>query len=104
MNSAGTMADGQSVHGRWTMDNRPMGRVLVMAVLACAAVAATAAQAPLTRTGTIRGRVLDAQTGRPIERAIVEIRTMDRLSRLSPDQLTDANGNFGFERLPAGRF
>jgi hypothetical protein len=54
---------------------------------------------PQSGTGTVRGRVIDAVTGRPIARARVKLNIR---STTQGPVLTDANGGFVFTGLPAG--
>ncbi len=65
---------------------------LALAVFACAPIAAE--EAPLLVT--LRGQVVDAQTGEPIAKALVSIR--DR----KVEAVTDASGRFSFAGLPPG--
>ena len=65
---------------------------LAVAVFACAPVAAEEVP-PLV---TLRGRVVDAQTGEPIAKALVSIR--DR----KVEAVTDASGRFSLAGLPPG--
>ncbi|HSC27960.1 MAG TPA: carboxypeptidase-like regulatory domain-containing protein [Vicinamibacterales bacterium] len=54
-----------------------------------------------TGTGSIRGRVLSADSGSPLRRAQVRIMGPDILAKTA---LTDAEGRYEFGSLPAGRF
>jgi outer membrane cobalamin receptor len=65
---------------------------LVLAAFACGPVAAEEAASLVT----LRGRVVDAQTGEPIAKALVSIR--DR----KVEAVTDAGGRFSLASLPPG--
>src|SRR5207244_7605188 len=52
-------------------------------------------------TGTIRGRVVDGQTGRPLPRAHV---TLQGPGALRPAAISDESGNFAFSALPTGLY
>jgi hypothetical protein len=66
--------------------------VLALAVLLCSQVAAQDAPAPVT----LRGRVVDAQTGEPIAKALVSIRDH------KGEAVTDASGRFVVTGVPPG--
>jgi protocatechuate 3,4-dioxygenase beta subunit len=53
-------------------------------------------------TATIRGRVVAADNGQPLRRAVVRVGASGRPGNRSA--LTDANGQFEMARLPAGRY
>src|SRR4030095_5469653 len=59
------------------------------------------AQAP-TRTAVIRGRVVAADTGTAVRRA--QVRATSSVGRDNRLASTDAQGNFEFRDLPAGRW
>src|SRR5262245_20985387 len=66
----------------------------------------TSAQRPTTETappakGRIAGRVLTSDTGRPVTRARVLINAAELPG--GRGSLTDAEGNYEFTELPAGR-
>jgi outer membrane receptor for ferrienterochelin and colicins len=56
----------------------------------------------LAQTGTIAGRVMGADTGRPVSGALVEAR--DAASRVSRSAVTDLHGVFRLSRLQAGDY
>jgi hypothetical protein len=55
-----------------------------------------------TGTAKVLGRVVSADTGAPLRRAQVQIFAMDQ--RLMKSAITDGDGRYAFEGLPAGRF
>ena len=59
-------------------------------------------QRPVGRS-TIRGRVIYADTARPVRRAEVHLRTEDS-DEVQPPSITDRNGEFIFRNLSAGRY
>ena len=59
------------------------------------------AQQPATGTGRIQGRVVAADTGTGVRMATVSLFSPDTAGRT---MATDANGQFEFTELPAGRF
>src|SRR5436305_8903688 len=90
-----------------------MARVIPWLVTACLLPAALQAQpttpardaaaTPQTGTATIRGRILDAATGRPLSR--VEVRVLPNPTQLeSRVALTGADGRYAIGGLPAGTF
>ena len=54
-------------------------------------------------TGVIAGRVVDAETGEPIEDALVRLGTLTRPTEM-PRRQTDARGGFRYEGLPPGDY
>src|SRR4051794_6316002 len=59
-------------------------------------------QAPATGTSRIRGRVLAADTGQAIRRAVVRINAPELREMRTTS--TDPEGRYEFRDLPAGRF
>jgi hypothetical protein len=57
---------------------------------------------PATGRSTIRGHIVTADSGQPVRRATVRI-TAPEL-RVPRSMVTDANGQYEFARLPAGRY
>src|SRR5712671_2654874 len=56
---------------------------------------------PVTGRSTLRGRVLTADAGQPVRRAMVRVTAPEmRVPRMA---LTDADGRYEFAELPAGR-
>jgi hypothetical protein len=55
-----------------------------------------------TGTGKILGRVVSADTGNPLRRAQVQIFAMEQ--RLMKSAITDTEGRYAFDGLPAGRY
>lgn len=70
----------------------PVIATLALAVLVCAPLAAEDPQAPVS----LRGRVIDAQTGEPIAKALVSIRSR------KVEAVTDAAGRFVLSDVPPG--
>src|SRR5687768_10417223 len=62
-----------------------------------------AASAPQTGTAAIRGRVVEADTGRPLRRSRATL-TGPGLPRQGLVTSTDEEGRYEFVQLPAGRF
>jgi Carboxypeptidase regulatory-like domain len=58
-------------------------------------------RAPQTGTGRIRGRIVAAQTGTPLRRAQV---TLGIPASQARSTLTDSDGRFEFDQLPAARY
>ena len=58
-------------------------------------------RAPQTGTARIRGRIVAAQTGTPLRRAQVTLGVPASQARST---LTDSDGRFEFDQLPAGRY
>src|SRR5688572_15537628 len=58
----------------------------------------------VTATGRITGRVLAADTGRPLPRARVTLGSGSGSGNGSRTALTDDEGLFSFGELPAGRY
>jgi hypothetical protein len=56
---------------------------------------------PKTGTARMRGRVVAAETGTPVRRAVIRISSPDIGSKTA---MTDAEGRYEFRDLPAGRF
>lgn len=73
-------------------------------------VAQPAQPAPPPPTGLILGRVVDAASGRPVPGAVVALQNGSLITPGAPGPgsppraLTNANGHFGFRRLPTGSF
>jgi hypothetical protein len=63
----------------------------------------TGPAAPRTGTAAIRGRVVDAQTSRPLRRARINL-TAPELGREGIPASTDDDGRYELTNLPAGRF
>jgi carboxypeptidase family protein len=91
-----------------------MRSVIALAIVAMASARAAGAQVAApprdrpnasasTGTATISGRVVDAQTGKPIARARVWLEWSGS-SRPRPSVATDSSGGFAFTRLPSGSF
>jgi len=57
---------------------------------------------PVTGSSVIRGRVIDASTGMPLRKAVVNIFSAE--IRESRSTSTDADGRYQFADLPAGQF
>jgi hypothetical protein len=79
-----------------------------MAMVGCAlaALPEAAQQRPTlpTGTGSISGRVIAGDTGKPIRNASVEIVIYGNLSGRFAQAVTDGDGKFVFPNLPAGHF
>jgi hypothetical protein len=58
--------------------------------------------APAVGTGVVRGRIVAGDTGLPLRRARVILRTLGAGEPRAT--LSDAEGAFGFDNLPAGRY
>jgi protocatechuate 3,4-dioxygenase beta subunit len=56
---------------------------------------------PKTGTGRLRGRVVSADAGTPVRRAVLRISSPDIGTKTA---MTDAEGRYEFRDLPAGRF
>lgn len=59
------------------------------------------------KTGGLRGRVIDAGTGEPVGSASVQLRSTNTSSdaiRISRGAITDNNGTFAFDAVPAGQY
>src|SRR5688572_19807544 len=98
------------------MTLRPIGRVVVVVFVVGLAAALSAAQGPnqppprdsaaappQTGAATIRGRIVEADTGRPLRRSRATL-TGPGLPRQGLVTSTDEAGRYEFSRLPAGRF
>lgn len=70
--------------------------LVVLAVLVCTAPRAEAQQEEAEIAGTIAGRIVDAESGRPLFGALVTIEGTDR------GVLSDAEGRFSLSRMLAG--
>ncbi len=55
-------------------------------------------------TGSISGRVIGSDTGKPLKNAAVQITIYENLSARFQSALTDADGHFELTNLPAGHF
>lgn len=77
------------------------GTAAVVLVLAASSAVAQPAQPASAGTGRISGRVVAADTGKPIRWAVVRMVTQQ--GRQVPVR-TDAQGRFDFTALPAGRY
>jgi len=78
----------------------------LLAGLACAPLAARA-QGAGAATGTVGGQVFDRETGDPVEGVSVVLLWPEPTDGSPPDQrvqVTDANGAFRFEGVPAGTY
>jgi len=84
---------GINVSGRW---------VIVLAVLWCFAVLGLA-MAQETPVGTVEGRVMSSDTGRPIAQANVWL-SPEKEDGVSKSAQTDENGCFRFSDIPAGSY
>jgi protocatechuate 3,4-dioxygenase beta subunit len=86
-----------------------MWRLLAVFTLALTPTAAAqtpprdAAESAKTGTAIIRGRVLAADTGKPLRRARIQL-TAPELAGAPRNTSTDADGRYEFMELPAGRF
>lgn len=62
-------------------------------------------QSPTAGTATIKGRVVDGQSGAPLARARVRLTGGAQGPGMSPPSIqTDESGTFAFMKLPAGRY
>lgn len=113
-------------NGEYKILNVPAGGVLVTAcqagyltqsrtatVPAAGTVAVNFRLTPIDsiKTGKVVGQVLDAANEKPIAGAVVRLIPADaiifdlmRSAGLPRETLTDANGQYGFERVPAGSY
>src|SRR5579862_2548305 len=57
---------------------------------------------PATGHSTLRGRIIDADSGQPMRRAMVRVSAPT--PQVTRSMLTDADGRYEFRDLPAGRF
>jgi protocatechuate 3,4-dioxygenase beta subunit len=75
------------------------------AVAALVLFAMTFASGPLFAQGTaaVRGRVVDSDTGLPLRRVTIALRHVDQKEG-GQSAVTDAEGAFAFEAVPAGRY
>lgn len=67
-------------------------------------IAAPSTNFTLEAGGIIRGRVTDASTGQPLSAFDLDIFRADTLLRMDNGAVTDASGNYQFDRLPAGSY
>jgi protocatechuate 3,4-dioxygenase beta subunit len=80
---------------------RTSTRLFLTTAMLCAGLAV--GSSAMAQTAVVRGRVVAADTGLPVRRAIVSLRNVREDGR-GLSTATDAEGTFAFEAVPEGRY